>query len=74
MDKFVARANILHYRKKHAQATDETKRLALGGCWLRKRRNDVTNQPHEAQAGLGITVPMAANAWGAHRPALWFPI
>ena len=29
MDKFVARANILHYRKKLAQATDETKRLAL---------------------------------------------
>jgi hypothetical protein len=29
VDKFVAKANIEHYRKKLAQETDETKRQAL---------------------------------------------
>jgi hypothetical protein len=29
MDKFVAKANIEHYRKKLAQETDETKRQVL---------------------------------------------
>jgi hypothetical protein len=39
MDKFVAKANIEHFRRKLAQETDETKRQARRACWLRKKQN-----------------------------------
>jgi hypothetical protein len=55
MDKFVAKANIQHYRKKLAQETDETQRQLLERLVAEEEAKlDGLNQPTTTKRSQGV--------------------
>jgi hypothetical protein len=67
MDKFVARANIEHYRRKLAQETDETKRQVLARLLAEEeaKLEALTDDPQKS--GLMMSDPTAASVLGARQ-------
>jgi hypothetical protein len=55
MDKFVAKANIEHYRRKLAQETDETKRQVLARLLAEEEAKlaSLTNDPQKKRLHEG---------------------
>ena len=66
MDKFVAKANIEHYRRKLAQETDETKRQVLARLLAEAKLASLTDDPQK-KSGLMTPDATAASGLGARQ-------
>jgi hypothetical protein len=71
MDKFVARLNVEHYRKKIAAETDEAQRQKLLGLLTEREAKLAAIEARDGASRWDLAIP--ANGSVSRQSASWFP-